>query len=158
VSDFHNVRFSIDGIPAPQGSKIPGLRKNGSIFMREASARLMPWREHVIETMRAQMPEDWVPETKPAMARVKFWLPRPKNRPKTIDVLPTVKPDVDKLVRAILDCTKIAGVVVDDASFWDVHESKRYAIDPDLFPTIYVEGFHRTKPGVDVSIAWRANV
>jgi Holliday junction resolvase RusA-like endonuclease len=157
VTEFVNARFSIDGVPVPQGSKIGGHRKDGSIFMREAVRSLPAWREHVINTLREQKPDDWEPMALPAMARLKFWLPRPKNRPKTIDVLPIVKPDVDKLLRAILDATKIAGVVVDDAMFWDVHPSKRYAIDPVLLPKIYIEGFHRPTPGVDVSIAWRAN-
>jgi Holliday junction resolvase RusA-like endonuclease len=76
---------------------------------------------------------------------VEFWMHRPKNRPKTIDVLPLTPPDLDKLVRAIGDSLVNAGVLGDDSQITDLSVSKRYAVSPAL-PKIYVPGYHRHEP------------
>lgn len=143
----------VPGIPVPQGSKVPGVRNNGSPFLRDDNPNLKDWRK----TMHEAFAESWeYHDTISDATRVfcRFWLPRPKNRPKTIDVLPLVKPDTDKLIRAVLDSLTTSGVLMDDKLAYDVHGIKRYAIDPVLLPAIYVPGMHQTEPGVQVTLGW----
>ena len=64
-------------------------------------------------------------------------------RPKTVKrLLPFVKPDLDKLIRALCDALTQSGVWVDDAQVTQVKASKVYA-SPSNHPI----------PGVIVSIA-----
>jgi len=58
-----------------------------------------------------------------------FYLPRPKSVSVTARPLPTVKPDVDKLERAVLDAMTMSGVIADDAQITDTSTRKRYADD-----------------------------
>ena len=46
------------------------------------------------------------------------------------------------------------GLIKDDAIVYDMHPIKRYAIDPVTLPRIYIPGFHRPVPGVDITLTW----
>lgn len=149
------LSFWIEGKPEPQGSKTAGNRKDGSAFLRDKNpAGLKVWRDAVAKGVKAQLPPEWEPITKGVFLRMTFWLPRPKDRPKSIDVLPIVRPDVDKLARAVMDSLTRSGVFKDDAQVFDMHPVKRYAIDPVALPKIYMPGYHRPVPGVDIRLAW----
>lgn len=112
----------IPGIPAPQGSK----RHVGNGIMVESSKKVAPWRtlvahtigQHVTAPIEAGIPIEVV---------VEFVMPRPKSTPKTRATPPAVKrPDVDKLLRAILDaCSGVAWH--DDSQVVDVYATKRIA-------------------------------
>lgn len=148
------LRFWVEGKPEPQGSKTAGNRKDGSAFVREKNPKgLKLWRTTVHNALGGQLP-DLEPLTMPLLVRMTFWLPRPKDRPKTVDVLPTVRPDVDKLARAVMDSMTSSRLIKDDAIVYDLHPVKRYAIDPVALPKIYIPGFHREVPGVDLRVTW----
>lgn len=150
------LRFWIEGKPEPQGSKTSGLRKDGSAFLRDKNpAALKVWRKAVHDGIITQIPP-WHPGgiDMPVLARMTFWLPRPKDRPKTIDVWPTVKPDVDKLARAVMDAMTTSGLIRDDSYVVDLHPIKRYAVDPLALPKLHIPGFHRERPGVDLTVSW----
>ena len=64
--------------------------------------------------------------TEPLKVDVKFYVPRPKSLPKKI-CYATKKPDVDKLLRNILDALK--GIIwTDDAQVVSVRADKHYAL------------------------------
>lgn len=155
-----SLRFWVEGTPIPQGSKVAAVTKAGRPYLRDVNSHaLNDWRKTVRNTVRDHMAVVYRHEggiDVPVMARMTFWLPRPKNRPKTIDVLPAVMPDVDKLARAVMDALTQSGLIKDDAIVWDMHPIKRYAIDPDLYPKIFIPEFHRAVPGVDITVAWRS--
>lgn len=72
----------------------------------------------------ASLPDNWEPIDEPCEAVINFYLPKPK----TVDrALPTVPPDLDKLVRAVFDSLKDAGVVADDSRIVRVSARKLYA-------------------------------
>jgi Holliday junction resolvase RusA-like endonuclease len=117
------IRFTVIGLPAPQGSKTP--------WGSEANPRTRPWRAAVAE--KAAQAVD-VPLTGPVSVIAEFYFPRPKSHygGKNANVLKASapvfvekKPDADKLARAIGD--SLSGVVVRDdaqiAAWWIV---KRY--------------------------------
>lgn len=141
----NEICFFVAGRPAAQGSK----RHVGGGRMVESSRQVGPWRGAVrqvaIEAMSGQPPR-----TGPLEVYLRFIMPRPKSHLRKGKaqtdgwrLLPfaprkhTSKPDVDKLVRAILDA--LTGVCwSDDAQVVAVHGEKGYAYRVAPTPGVYV--------------------
>ena len=94
------------------------------------------WRDSVAMYARIAMnvghDEKQAPLDGPLSIEVVFYLPRPKNETKAqrARTWHTVRPDVDKLLRAVLD--PLSGVVItDDARIALARVTKRYAVTPD---------------------------
>lgn len=124
MTDQSPIAFEVPGIPQPQGSK----RHVGGGRMIESSAKLRPWRDRVVYAAREAMQGREAMTA--ALLTVTFSLARPasvspKRRPRH-----TVKPDLDKLVRAVGDALTEAGVVTDDAVIHSIVASKVYADEP----------------------------
>lgn len=116
------VEFFVRGLPAPQGSK----RHVGNGVMVESSRKVAPWREDVRQAaVRALSGEP--PLTGPVRVELDFFLRRPTSAPKWRK-LPSVRPDIDKLVRSTLDALKSAGLYEDDSQVCDLLTSKRYGL------------------------------
>lgn len=162
------TNFFVPGVPAPQGSK----RHVGNGILVESSKALGPWRDAVTVVARAMHRG---PPISPAGLDVTFHLPVPKRRTREF---PTVRPDLDKLLRGVFDGLTTAGVVQDDsvivaAQCWKVYAGgsedvgatvrvyehdgdraepcERTHIDPDHIEQILVE---RTQLRVVSSVAW----
>lgn len=153
--------FRVFGNPASQGSKIPGMnRKTGKMFVRDQAGKgLSTWRQDIIRAAliaRGCDPDNSSePGTEDALGdilkepiktiegacalQIMIFLPRPasisiKKRP-----LPSVKPDLDKMTRAIMDGLKEAGVYRDDALVVKIRVIKQYAGDtPDAAPGAWI--------------------
>lgn len=132
--------FFVPGVPVPQGSK----RHVGRGVLVESSKRLGPWRSTV--TMAAR--EAHVGGVVDGYATVScvFVFPRPKRHYRANgdlrDDAPTFhssRPDVDKLVRAVLD--GITGVVLrDDGQVGYVAATKMYGPVPGCEVIVRVPG------------------
>lgn len=108
------------GIPAAQGSK----RHVGGGRMVESSRAVGPWREAVrAETQRAMNGRG--PMTGPLCVDLAFWLARPRSAPKKV-IYPAKRPDLDKLVRSVLDGLTAGGAWQDDAQVVSLGARKRY--------------------------------
>lgn len=124
----------VPGRPAPQGSKTYLGRRGGRGVLVESSKAVKPWRADVREAF-ADLPDRsalGLPGfTGPGVALVVmivFVMPRPAATPKRKPTPPAVKrPDLDKLVRAVLDALKSAGVYPDDSQVVTLHAHKRVA-------------------------------
>jgi crossover junction endodeoxyribonuclease RusA len=113
------VEFTVYGVPVPQGSK----RVFRGNVVEMADARLRSWRQDVAAAANAQM-DGLMPFTRPVAVQLHFHLDRPKGHYGTgrnedrlkpsAPVAPGVKPDLDKLIRSVLDA--ITGVVIKDDS------------------------------------------
>lgn len=112
----------IAGIPAPKGSRTPGLRKDGSIYTRPASKREHPWVEQVAYAARANRPGGKTLEP-PYEIELAFSMPRPA-KPKYD--WPT-RGDIDKLERAVLDGLVRGGLILDDRHVTALRSSKCFA-------------------------------
>lgn len=125
----------VPGIPAPQGSK----RHVGRGILVESSKQLKPWRLDVTTTCAAARTD---PPLEQAAVWLRFEFPRPKSHYRTgrhaHELRPdaperhAVKPDVDKLARAILDALTAAGVLRDDSRVTDLIVAKRYGDQPGV--------------------------
>ena len=115
--------FEVYGIPAPQGSK----KSIGGGRFIEASKKLPAWRKRVKEAAtEAVTDQAWVTLSGAAELSVVFFLPRPKSITAGKRILPTVPPDIDKLIRAVADSCSDALVWEDDSLVCKVNAYKLY--------------------------------
>lgn len=115
------IEFRFDGQPIPQGSmKVI----NGHVIHSQGSA-LAAWRSGVaLAAQRAG--------AKPSLNPIAITMVFVVRRPKTVTRKePTVPPDLDKLVRAVLDgLTSVA--YHDDAQVTEIHTAKIYGDSPGV--------------------------
>lgn len=129
VDDGGPVVLVVDvlGEPVPQGSMIPITRKGKTILIPDNSAGLKRWRGAVVAAARARVAlAGWLVLDGPVALSVTFWLTRPaaaKGRAR-----PHVRPDLDKLVRAVMDALTEAGVWSDDSRVVRLSAAKHYAV------------------------------
>lgn len=119
------VVIDVLGIPAPQGSKRAFVVGNRAVIT-EDSKKTAPWRDSVsaagVAAMAGAPPFDG-----PLRVTIEFRQPRPRSVKRAH---PSVKPDVDKLARAVLDSLSAAAVIVDDARIVSLTAEKVYAEIP----------------------------
>lgn len=126
------------GLPTPQGSKIPGVSKDGKAFVREQSGdRLKQWRKSIIDaTIEARSVMHHQTISGPASLIITFFIPRPASVKRA---RPSVRPDLDKMVRAAGDALKSAGAYKDDANLCQILARKEYATDDvENAPGVYI--------------------
>ena len=124
------LRFVVDAVPKPQGSMRAGLRGGRVRVWHESGRELTAWRAwtYAAAIRAARTAGLTLPLDGPLAVSYEFRLPRPASvkRP-----LPCVKPDLDKLVRAVNDALGEPGtlgrVIAEDSRIVDVSASKRYA-------------------------------
>lgn len=109
--------YTIDGTAIPQGSK--AISRAG--FMYESNKNLKAWRKHVTDTLTQQHKGKQLLGALAVRITVKFARPKTVTRKNV-----TVKPDVDKLARAILDSGTDAGIWGDDSQIIDLRITKDY--------------------------------
>jgi Holliday junction resolvase RusA-like endonuclease len=125
------IKFFVEGIPAPQGSKNVFIR-GGRAVVTEASKKVKPWREAValacIEEMnRAGYMKKFLDREISFIISVRFYLPIPKRVP-TGYPHHLKYPDLDKLVRCVFDGITQSGCVWnDDRQVVKIKASKEYA-------------------------------
>lgn len=139
----------VPGVPRPQGSKRPFRNQHsGKIAMVESSKHVKTWRDDIRGALLDRLPAA-APFTCPVSVRLVFTMPRPKGHYRTgrnahllrdtAPPLPIGKPDVDKLIRAVLDAVGSAGVYVDDSQVTQVLGIKRYGRTPGVLIEIRPE-------------------
>jgi len=122
------ISFFVEGEPAPQGSKT-GKVINGRMVMWEASAKVKPWRVAVATQTRAYLESKGSNKEAiktPVEIALIFHLPKPKTVKRNV---PSVKPDLDKLVRSTFDGLTTGGLYEDDALVIALSATKVYATD-----------------------------
>lgn len=115
------ISFTVYGKAEPQGSIRAFVSKAGKPILTSTNPNLKEWREQVGWAAREQMAGRGLVAAA-VEVRVSVYLVRPKSVKRAN---PTVKPDVDKLLRGALDA--LTGIVYhDDAQVTSVHISKHY--------------------------------
>lgn len=128
------ARFFVEGEPRPQGSKTPVRRGDRVILIEGTGAtpqKHKAWRANVTAVAKQVMAEEGVQELDCAVrVELRFKMPRPKSRHRLIRAV-TVKPDIDKLTRAVLDgitSSKTVGTLLlrDDSRVVELYAEKYY--------------------------------
>jgi Holliday junction resolvase RusA-like endonuclease len=109
------IEFTVFGNPRPQGSK--------TVFrgrVVDSAKGLKEWRNAIaIEAAK----QDWFTD-EPVNILIHFYMPRPKTVKR---LLPSVPPDLDKLIRGVGDA--LTGVVIkDDAQIVEISAKKEYGV------------------------------
>ena len=145
------VTFYVAGAPIPQGSVTAhaARRKDGShygVVHYAVGSKLHAWRREVSKGARAAWGDDMTYH--PVTLALVFYKARPLAhyqglafdvRPRYADDVPDGAPDLDKLVRAVMDAlTEV--VYFDDAQVVEIGATKRYVPNREF------------RPGVEVSI------
>jgi crossover junction endodeoxyribonuclease RusA len=140
------IEISVDGTARPQGSKT----HVGNGIMIESSKHVANWRNWVrLQACEVMRLNQHAMLNGPVQISVTFYMDRPKSHSTTKGLRPTAptyhtgKPDIDKLLRAILDA--LTGVCFrDDSQIAIVSCEKNYATAAST--EIYI--FDLEKPNV----------
>lgn len=119
------VEFEVLGVPAPQGSKT-AITIGGKARLIEGGSdtgrtKHKAWRTAVAEAARdvAADHDQAAPFDGPLYLSIEFRFPMPKSRPARARAAGrwphTVKPDLDKVLRATADGLTTGGLITDDA-------------------------------------------
>ena len=118
----HEYWIRATGTPIPQGSKSAKVQ-GGRAVMWDTHRGLKGWREQVAQAAWSATQGEQIDA--PCIVTIWFYLPRPKTVNRTHMC---VKPDVDKLCRAILDGLGDS-ILTDDSRVVELSARKMYADD-----------------------------
>lgn len=120
------IQFEVLGVPAPKGSAKAFWRPGWKhAVVTHDSAKTKPWERAVVDGAHGAMAGK-APFADAVSVSLHFYLPRPASASKRV-VLQAKKPDLDKLVRCVLDGLTVGGVVLDDAQVVEVRAEKQFA-------------------------------
>lgn len=119
--------IAVPGRPRPKGSMraVQNRAQTGAYLIHD-NKRTKPWQRDIEKAARLFFCGD--PLASGIKLEIAFWFHKPalatkKNRP-----YPTVKPDLDKLTRTVLDA--LSGIVyLDDCQVISIDVTKRYSTD-----------------------------
>jgi Holliday junction resolvase RusA-like endonuclease len=125
----------IEGLPIPQGSLVSNGFGRG--LRHSNDAKLKPWRYTVVNAINAARPTDWSSAV-PCSVTATFRFPRPtghygtgRNAETLKPAAPShhiVKPDADKLIRALGDGIEASGLLRGDQQIVSWNIDKRYCL------------------------------
>lgn len=116
-SSMTELAFTVVGTPVPQGSMRAFVPKGWTRpIITAANSKTKPWRQEVAGTADTEIfNSDFKPlmNCEPVYVRIEFYFERPKSTKASV-VHKITKPDVDKLLRSVLDA--LTGIVFKDDS------------------------------------------
>lgn len=124
------MKLEVVGIPVPQGSKKAFVRNGHAVIVDEKSRALSTWREAIGQAARddlARVPRP--PIDGPIEVKIYFRFAASKSDPHRF--WHSVKPDLDKLVRAVFDALTEGGAIRDDARICALTTKKRFASESE---------------------------
>lgn len=122
------LAFTVYGTPVPQGSSRAFIPKGWERpVITAANAKTKPWRQEIAGTAKAEMETYGVAPMlagEPVWISVEFFFEKPRSISKRV-THKTTKPDIDKLLRAVLD--SLTGIVFkDDSQVCSTSARKRF--------------------------------
>jgi len=124
------IDFEVSGTPQPQGSMKSFVTKSGKAVTTSANKALKPWRQDLaMNAMLAVNESNAHPVTSDAVhVKCLFYFQKPKSTKRSVTQKVT-KPDLDKLIRAVLD--GLTGICYrDDSQVVSVEAYKRFGEYP----------------------------
>lgn len=134
-----SYRFRVEGKPEPQGSA-RAFRRGDRVVITSDNPKNRSWRDIVGYAFRSNCHERLAA---PVGVELEFIMPRTTSLPKRKATPPqTTLPDLDKLVRSVLDAGTEGGGWEDDARITSIRAEKRYA-EPGEEPGVLIHAYHR---------------
>lgn len=132
------LTFFVRGTPIPQGSKT-AIRHGTRARLIEANKKLKPWRNTLQTALAAQAAGRRIEGPFTIYLDFRFSPPqRPRYRDANGKGIHAVKPDVDKLTRAVLDSLTAADIIDDDARCTTLVATKNYTTKGHPTPGVYI--------------------
>lgn len=130
----NELYFFVAGVPVPQGSTRAFVSK-GRPIITHSNRNLKDWRQRIAtEAQKLGAPC----RDGPLMIHMEFAMPRPKSLPKKVH-RHIKKPDLDKLVRAVLD--GVTGILIkDDSQVFALNATKHYQSNTGVHITLIYDG------------------
>lgn len=134
------ITFTVFGIPKPKGSLKPfTYQKEGKTKVAMSrDKKHVDWENLVRNEAQRHAQNGY--STNPLRIKLEFYLTKPKSRIRKYSnpyPYPSTRPDLDKLVRSILD--SLTGVLFkDDSQVCEIEAFKMYVADPDNPPRVNV--------------------
>jgi len=124
------LEFSVHGVPIPQGSTRAFIPKGWTRpIITAANSKTKPWRQEIAGVVLTEMERRGFARLGreiPVKVSAGFTFARPQGLPKRI-ISKTTKPDLDKLVRSLLDA--MTGLVFeDDSQVVEMHVRKHFGV------------------------------
>lgn len=119
---MREIYVEVEGLAIAQGSMRAMTNKAGRPYVMHADKNLKPWRDKVSEALRREH-RGGEGMSGAVEAYFAFVLPKPASVKRD---RPHVRPDLDKLVRAILDACTASGVINDDGQVCKLNACKVY--------------------------------
>lgn len=117
------LEFWVDGVPIPQGSH--SASRYGSVY--DSNPKLKPWRKTLTKAaVEALAGRSGFTKHAEISLLLDFYMPRGSTVKRR---RPNVRPDADKLTRAVGDSLTTAKVYVDDGQVVTIHVEQWYADD-----------------------------
>ena len=119
--------FFVPGIPVQQGS----MKAFNNRVVHNSPAKLKEWRKSV--AFYAELSQvEFYQKQEPVYIQLVFNMPKPKSVKRD---WPSVPPDLDKLIRSVLDALK--GIAyADDGQVVQIHATKQYKNEPGVFISV----------------------
>jgi crossover junction endodeoxyribonuclease RusA len=131
------MEIRIYGDPAPQGSK----RVFNGRVVEAAGQKLKVWRKAIAAACQNKVTEEHSLLLGPVRVEVEFYLPRPVSVTIKKRALPIVPPDLDKLLRGLLDGIGQSEVIWgDDSQVVQIDAVKLYADETEPGATVTIYG------------------
>jgi crossover junction endodeoxyribonuclease RusA len=139
-----SISFFVAGIPQPKGSTRAFVVK-GHAVTTSSSRNLKAWELRIAHEAQAAVPEGFCDGESTYEVACSFYFAKPKGHAKRYVYWHTKRPDVDKLLRAVLDgLTKICWN--DDAQVSVVFASKHYSEEERLGAKVTVNKYPGRSP------------
>ena len=124
-----SVSFFVPGLPVPKGSARAFVVKGHAVVVQDNAAKQRPWARSIAWTAKVPCVR---PLDVPVVVALAFVMPRPKAhlgahglRAAFGAARPATRPDLDKLVRLVLDA--LTGIAwADDGQVVEIHARKDY--------------------------------
>jgi Holliday junction resolvase RusA-like endonuclease len=127
------IKFTVYGEPIPKGST-RAFVVNGKAVTTNANKKTKDWQLLVAMAAQEYRPNKLMEDA--VGLQLTFTMPRPRSISVKKRPLPTVKPDLDKLIRCILDA--LTGIMfIDDSQVTEIKAVKHYD-DGDGAPGVEV--------------------
>lgn len=124
MSEFmERVEFFVPGVPVAQGSMVGYARGKQVSIVHSNAAKLKPWRNTVAAAAHAVLAGRDGFEGAVAVL-LDFYVPRGSTVRR---LFPSVRPDLDKYTRSVLDSLTTSGIYGDDGQVVSISARKHYA-------------------------------
>jgi Holliday junction resolvase RusA-like endonuclease len=142
------IKFTVYGKPQPQGStrgfvyntynpRTNQMQARAAITSDNAANK--PWRQQVTQMAAIAAKGELIPRGTPVSIWLIFYFDPPKSLKKSASRLKTTKPDIDKLIRSVLDA--LTGTIFEDDSQVAVCRMQKCFAQPERLE-VFVGAIH----------------